>query len=102
MDYDVDWLTALKTLMLRIVAMQYVYICICVDILLAAMYVCIYSHQICTFYCRQSAAHGNFRFIGPGLVMMCHSIKEKVLSLNNDNKGIKSVKKGNYVTYICT
>ena len=31
--------------------------------------------------------------------MMCHSIKEKVLSLNNDNKKVKSVKKGNCVIY---
>ena len=42
---------------------------------------------------RESAAHGNFHFIGPGLTVMCQSIKEKVLSLSDDSK-IRTIKKG--------
>ena len=54
---------------------------------------------------RRSAAHGNFRFIGPALTMMCHSIREKVLSLNGDNKHVETIDKGHilvyYILYVC-
>ena len=75
---------------------------------ITGIYVCTYVcvviyYQIFTFNYRQSAAHGNFHFIGPGLVMMCHSMKEKVLALNDDNKEVKSTKAGcNLVYYACT
>ena len=42
---------------------------------------------------RESAAHGNFHFIGPALTVMCQSIKEKVLTLSDDGN-IKMIKKG--------
>ena len=42
---------------------------------------------------RESAAHGNFHFIGPALTVMCQSIKEKVLSLSDDSN-VKIIRKG--------
>ena len=49
---------------------------------------------------RESPAHGNFHFIGPGLAVMCQSIKEKVLSLSDDSK-IRTIKKGQILRLLC-
>ena len=51
------------------------------------------------FIYRGSAAHGNFHFIGPALTAMCHSIMEKMLSLNGDSKQVKTIRKGNIAAY---
>ena len=53
-----------------------------------------YSYTTVFFNYRESAAHGNFCFIGPALTVMCSSIREKVLTLGDESKPVKVIKKG--------
>ena len=49
------------------------------------------------FNYRESAARGNFHFIGPALGTMCTSIREKVLTLGDGSKPVKVIKKGELI-----